>query len=291
MRSMAHSRRAVLSAAAVGLAGSGDPAAAAPPAELLKAAAKGNVRHSACLWCYRMPIVEFAPAARALGLVGADLVQPADFPVLKEHGLICTMTHGVWGGIQRGLNRREHHAPIRDSLLELIDATADAGFSNVICFSGNRGGQDDGEGIKVCAEGVKQVLARAEARRVTLCMELLNSRVDHADYQCDRTEWGVDLCKAIASERFKLLYDIYHMQIMEGDVIRTVRKHHSCFGHYHTGGNPGRGEIDDTQELHYPAIVRAILATGYQGVIAQEFIPKRSDKLASLAQAVGICDV
>ncbi len=290
MRAKAHSRRELMSAA-VALSVAAEAYAVEAPAELRRVAVKGNVHHSACLWCYRMPIAEFAPAARALGLEGVDLVPPADFATLKEHGLTCTMTHGVWGGIQRGLNRKEHHAPIRDSLLELIDATADAGFSRVICFSGNRGGQDDAEGLKLCAEGIKLVLARAEARKVMLCMELLNSRVDHPDYQCDQTEWGVELCKAVSSERFKLLYDIYNMQIMEGDVIRTIRKHHAYFGHYHTGGNPGRGEIDETQELFYPAIVRAILATGYQGVIAQEFVPKRPDKLASLAQGVGICDV
>jgi len=256
-----------------------------------RAAVRGNVRHSVCLWCYRMKPAEMAPIARDLGLAGIDLVAPDDFPVLKEHGLLCTMTSGVWGGIPKGLNRREHHEPILKSLRELIDASAGYGFPNVICFSGNRAGLSDEEGLKTCAEGLKQIVGYAEQKRVTVIMELLNSRVNHPDYQCDRTEWGVELCRAVGSERFKLLYDIYHMQIMEGDVIRTIQTHQQYFGHYHTGGNPGRNEIDETQELNYPAILRAIVGTGYRGFVAQEFIPRNPDKIASLAAAVRLCDV
>lgn len=295
------SRRSVVAAgsaaAAVLFAGAGaaDTAGAAvAPTELKDlqpAATKGNIRHSVCLWCYKMPVGEMAPIAKRLGLVGIDLVKPDEFAVLKEHGLVGTMTSGVWGGIPKGLNRKEHHAPIAASLRELIDATAAAGFPNVICFSGNREGQADEEGLENCAAGLKQIVGHAEQKGVTVCMELLNSKVNHHDYQCDRSAWGVELCKRVGSERFKLLYDIYHMQIMEGDVIRTIQQHHDCFGHYHTGGNPGRNEIDETQELNYAAIMKAIAATGYRGVVAQEFIPKRPDKIASLAQAIRICDV
>jgi hydroxypyruvate isomerase len=266
-------------------------AATEPSAGEGPAATKGRIRHSVCLWCYRMPAAEMAPVARKLGLKGIDLLAPDDFPVLKEHGLLCTMTSGVWGGIPKGLNRVEHHEPILKSLRELIDASAKFGFPNVICFSGNRGGLSDEDGLKNCADGLKQIAGYAEEKKVTVCMELLNSKVDHRDYQCDRSPWGVELCKRVGSERFKLLYDIYHMQIMEGDVIRTIQDNHRYFAHYHTGGNPGRNEIDETQELHYPAIMRAIVATGFQGYVAQEFIPKRPDKLASLAEAVRICDV
>jgi hydroxypyruvate isomerase len=283
------SRRSVVAAGPAALMAAAGAGGGAADAE--EAALKANIRHSVCLWCYGMSAAEMAPAAKRLGLAGIDLVGPQEFAVLKEHGLRCTMTSGVWGGITKGLNRREHHEPILKSLRELIDATAAAGFPNVICFAGNRGGISDEEGLAVCAEGLKQIAAYAEQKKVTVCMELLNSKVDHADYQCDRTAWGVELCKRVGSDRFKLLYDIYHMQIMEGDVIRTIRAHHPYFGHYHTGGNPGRNEIDDTQELNYAAIMRAIVETKFGGYVAQEFIPKRTDKLASLAQAIRICDV
>jgi hydroxypyruvate isomerase len=292
-----HLMGAAGAAAAAALFASGENRAAAAaaarpePADREPAATRGQIHHSVCLWCYGMKAGEMAPVAKRLGLAGIDLVTPADFPVLKEHGLLCTMTSGVWGGIPKGLNRKEHHEPILQSLRELIDATARAGFPNVICFSGNREGRSDEEALENCAAGLKQVVGHAEQNKVTLCMEILNSRVDHADYQCDRTPWGVELCKRVGSDRFKLLYDIYHVQIMEGDIIRTIQAHHAYLGHYHTGGNPGRNEIDESQELNYPAIMRAIAATGFQGYVAQEFIPKRPDKIASLAQAIRICDV
>ena len=255
-------------------------------------ARRGRINHSACLWCYHgIKADEFAPYAKRVGLSAIDLLTPKDFKVVKEHGLICSMTSGVWGGITRGFNRTEHHENIVKSLIELADATAEAGFPNVICFSGNRDGQSDEDGLKICAEGIKKVIGHFEKKKVTLCMELLNSKVNHPDYQCDRTEWGVELCKAVGSERFRLLYDIYHMQIMEGDIIATIRKYHEYFGHYHTGGVPGRHEIDETQELYYPAIMKAIVETGFKGYVAQEFVPARPDMIASLAQAVQICDV
>ncbi len=252
----------------------------------------GRVNHSACLWCYKgMKVADFAPVARRLGLKGIDLLSPKDWGPLKEHGLVCSMTSGVWGGIAKGFNRREHHAEINKTLTELADANAEAGHPNVICFSGNRTGESDEVGLQVCAEGIKKVIGHFEKKGVTLIMELLNSKVNHAGYQCDLSRWGVDLCKAVGSDRFKLLYDVYHMQIMEGDVIATVRKNHQYFGHYHTGGVPGRNEINDTQELYYPAIMRAIVETGFKGFVAQEFVPTRQDKIASLAEAIRICDV
>ncbi len=194
-------------------------------------------------------------------------------------------------GHPRGWNRKEHHAGLGEYYRDLIDKTSAAGFTNLICFSGNRDGLSDEQGIINCAEGLKQIIGYAEKKKVTLVMELLNSKVNHADYQCDHTAWGVELCKAVGSDRFKLLYDIYHMQIMEGDVIRTIKDNQQYIAHYHTGGVPGRNEIDETQELYYPAIIQAVVETGFKGFVAQEFVPKRADKLASLRQGVQICDV
>ncbi len=187
--------------------------------------------------------------------------------------------------------RGEHHDLLVSVYEPLLKASAEAGFKQVICFSGNRDGLDEEQGLKNCAIGLKRLLPLCEKLGVTLCMELLNSKVNHPDYMCDHSSWGVALCEELGSEHFKLLYDIYHMQIMEGDVIATIRKHHQHFAHYHTGGVPGRHEIDETQELNYPAIVRAIQDTGYKGYLGQEFQPVRPDQLASLKQAVGICSV
>jgi hydroxypyruvate isomerase len=193
-------------------------------------------------------------------------------------------------GITKGLNRKENWDECLKKIRDAIDATAAAGYPNVICFSGNRDGMSDEEGLKNCAEALKQVVGHAEEKKVTICMELLNSKRNHKDYMCDRTAWGVELCKAVGSERFKLLYDIYHMQIDEGDVIATIRQYKDYLGHYHTAGVPGRHEIDDSQELYYPAIMRAIADTGFKGIVAQEFTPTRG-AYASLEQAVKICDV
>jgi hydroxypyruvate isomerase len=223
-----------------------------------------------------------------MGLVGIDLLGPGDFETLKKHGLVCTMTNSH--GIHPGLNKKKNHEQCLAKMREAIEATSAAGFKNIICFSGNREGQDDAEGMKICAEALKQVVGLAEQKNVTICMELLNSKVNHKDYMCDHTKWGVDLCKMVGSERFKLLYDIYHMQIMEGDVIRTIQDYKDYIGHIHTGGVPGRHEIDETQELYYPAIMKAIADIGFKGYVAQEFIPAR-EPLASLRQAVEICDV
>jgi hydroxypyruvate isomerase len=223
-----------------------------------------------------------------MGLKAIDLLQPEQFATVKKYDMICSMTSSH--PINPGLNKKKNHERCLAAMRKSIEANAENGFPNVICFSGNREGQDEEEGIKLCAEALKQVLGLAEQKKVTLCMELLNSKVNHPDYMCDNTKWGMKLVDAVGSERFKLLYDIYHMQIMEGDVIATIKKHHNYFAHYHTAGVPGRHEIDDTQELYYPAIMRAIADTGHKGWVAQEFIPAR-EAVASLAQAVRICDV
>ncbi len=255
-------------------------------------ALKGRINHSVCKWCYKSISLEtMCQAGREMGLQSIELLTVDDFPTLKKFDLSCAMVSGVPGGITSGLNRLENHDKITEFFEQTIPLVAAAGFPNIICFSGNRKGMSDEEGLKNCAIGLKRVLAVAEKNKVTICMELLNSKVDHHDYMCDHSNWGVELCKQAGSERFKLLYDIYHMQIMEGDVIRTIRNHHQYFAHYHTGGVPGRHEIDETQELNYPAIMKAIAETGFKGHVAQEFIPARPDVLASLKQGVKICDV
>ncbi len=269
-------------------------------AEEKAAGMKGNVNHSVCKWCYKgVSLEELCIAGKEMGLQSIELLQPEDFPTLKKYGYTCAMVsnpttevNGVKvGGIPKAWNRVEYHDALIEAYTAQIDAVAEAGFKNVICFSGNRDGMDDETGLQNCATGLKRIMSHAESKGVVVVMELLNSKVNHADYMCDHTAWGVELCKAIGSEHFKLLYDIYHMQIMEGDVIATIRDNQQYLGHYHTGGVPGRAEIDETQELYYPAIAKAIVDTGYKGFIAQEFIPKREDKLASLKQGVEICDV
>ena len=257
---------------------------------------KGNVNHSACRWCYKnVKLDDLCAAAKDMGLVAIDLLQPADFATVKKYGLVCSMvsnpTADGLGGIPKAWNRVEHHDKLVPVYEQHIKATADAGFERLICFSGNRAGLDDEKGLANCAEGLKRILPLAEKLKVTLCMELLNSKRNHKDYQCDHVAWGAELVKRISSERFKLLYDIYHMQIMDGDVCDTIKENHQYFDHYHTGGVPGRAEIDETQELNWPRIMKAILDTGFKGYVAQEFIPKRPDPLASLRQAVKICDV
>jgi len=252
---------------------------------------KGHIHHSVCKWCYpKVELETLAQWGKENGLGSIELLEIQDIPKVQKHGLTCAMVSGIPGGITKGLNRLENH----DKIVEWVEMAApkvsQLGCQNIICFSGNRQGQSNEEGIRNCAIGLKRLMPIAERHKVTLVMELLNSKVDHADYQCDHTAWGVDLCKAVGSDRFKLLYDIYHMQIMEGDVMATIRKSAPYIAHYHTGGVPGRHEIDETQELFYPAIMRAIAETGYKGFVAQEFIPKR-DPLISLKQGVTICDI
>ncbi len=253
---------------------------------------KGNIRHSVCKWCYKkVPLEEFCQAAKAIGLESVELLGMEDAPVLRKHGLTNALMSGVPGGIKSGLNRLENHDKIVEFFETALPFAAREGFRNVICFSGNRAGMDDEQGLLNCATGLKRIAPIAEKHGVTVVMELLNSKRNHPDYMCDHTIWGVELCKQVGSERFKLLYDIYHMQIMEGDVIDTIREFHPYIAHYHTGGVPGRHEIDESQELNYPAIMKAILETGYDGFVAQEFIPAEADVLASLEQGVRICDV
>ncbi len=293
-------RRTALKNAA-GAAAFGSLALSLKTADAVAAEMKGNVNHSVCKWCYRkIDLDTLCREGKKFGLQSVELLDPQHFATIRKHDLDCAMVsypsgktpQGVKvGGISKSFNRLEHHDTLYEIYEERIRQTAEAGLKNLICFSGNRDGMDDEQGLKNCAIGLKRIMPLAEKHKVTITMELLNSRVNHKDYMCDHTEWGVDLCKAVGSERFKLLYDIYHMQIMEGDCIRRIGQFHEYISHYHTGGVQGRAEIDDSQELYYPAIIRAIVKTGYKGYIGQEFIPKRADKLASLQQGVEICDV
>ena len=253
---------------------------------------KGNINHSVCRWCFgSISLEELCVAANEIGLKGIDLVPPKDWDMLKKYNLVSTMCNGAEIGLTKGWNDKQYHSTLINSYREHIDLVANAGFKNLFCASGNRNGVDDETGLRNCVEGLKQVIGQAEKRGVVLTMELLNSKIDHKDYMCDRTQWGVELCKRIGSPNFKLLYDIYHMQIDEGDVIRTLTDNNTYIGHYHTAGVPGRHEIDETQELYYPAIMKAILKTGFTGYVAQEFIPVAADKLGSLKKAVVLCDV
>ena len=282
-RSMMKTTAAIGAAALTSSSALAEPTTSSPPAM------KGRIRHSACQWCFKDWDMEtFCANAQKLGLVGIDLLGPDWFPTLKKYNLIGTMTRSH--GIGKGLNRKENWDECLGQIRTAIEVTSEAGYPNVICFSGNRDGMDNEEGLKNCAAALKQVVGLAEEKKVTICMELLNSKLNHKDYMCDRTPWGAKLVDTVGSDRFKLLYDIYHMQIDEGDVIATIRKYKDQIGHYHTAGVPGRNEIDDTQELYYPAIMRAIADTGFKGVVAQEFIPKR-DAYASLAESIKICDV
>jgi hydroxypyruvate isomerase len=253
---------------------------------------RGKVNHSVCRWCYdSIPLEDLCKAANEIGLKSIELTEPEEWPLLKKYGLVSAMPWGADMGIKKGFNNPDYHDELIQNYEEIIPKVAAAGFKQVICFSGNRNGLSDQRGIENCATALKKLMPLAEKYNVIISMELLNSKVNHPDYQCDHIAWGAALVDKVGSERFKLLYDIYHMQIMEGDIIATIKKFHPYISHYHTGGVPGRNEIDETQELNYPAIIRAILETGYTGYIGQEFIPKREDKLASLKQGVEICDV
>ncbi len=252
----------------------------------------GNINHSVCQWCYQdIPLEQLCEAAKGMGLKSVELLGPKDWPVAIRYGLTCAMSNGSNLGIPRGFNDPAHHAQLLKDFSDVIPKAADHGIKNVICFSGNRNGMDDNVGLENCARGLDPVIKIAQKYNVNIVMELLNSKVNHPDYMCDHTPWGVALCEKLGSDNFKLLYDIYHMQIMEGDIIATIEKYHQYIAHYHTGGVPGRAEIDETQELYYPAIMRAILKTGFKGFVAQEFIPRGADPLASLKAGVKICDV
>ena len=288
------SRRSALSKMSAGAAA----VAAAPGlAERLTAAdsaaggaLKGRINHSVCKWCYpNVELEDLCVAGKAMGLQSIELLEPKDWPMLLKHGLTCAMASGV-DGITYGFNRLDHHDDLIKKFEVNLPKAVDAGLKNYICFSGNRGGMSDEQGLENCVVGLKRLMPLAEKNKITICMELLNSKVDHKDYMCDHTQWGVELVKRVDAEHFKLLYDIYHMQIMEGDVIRTVRDNIQYIGHFHTGGVPGRHEIDDTQELNYRAVMLAIAAAGFTGYVAQEFVPTK-DPRTSLAEAVKICRV
>jgi hydroxypyruvate isomerase len=256
---------------------------------------KGNINHSVCAWCYNfISIEELCKVVKKIGFSAIDLVGPKDWPTLQKYGIFSSMCNGAELGIPDGWNRKENHEKLIKNYTEHIDLVSKAGYKNLICFSGNRRGMDDQTGMDNCAEGLKKIMSLAEQKGVMIQMELLNSKVNHKDYMCDKSAWGVELVKKVGSPNFKLLYDIYHMQIDEGDVIRTIQDFNTYFGHYHTGGVPGRHIIDDSQELYYPAIMKAILATGFKDYVAQEFIPvaeNNDEKIAQLKKAIKICDV
>ena len=287
--SAALSRRSAL-AAAGSLAAAATVARADHHEEPKADAKQGRLQQSVCKWCFRdMSLEELCGHAKALGMVGIDLIDPGpDFETLKKHGLVCTMASAH--GLQDGLCEPKFHADCLKKLEASIEATAAEGWRNVITFSGNARGIDPAVGMDNCVAALGKIVPLAEEKNVTVCMELLNSKVNHPDYMCDNSKWGVELVDRVGSDRFKLLYDIYHMQISEGDIIRTIKDHHAAFAHYHTAGNPGRHELSDDQELQYAPIARAIADTGFDGYFAHEFIPA-GDPVAGLTQAVTLCTV
>lgn len=256
---------------------------------------KGNIRHSVARWTYDfLSVEELCQVVKGIGFSAIDLIGPGEWHILKKHGVDSSMCNGAEPSLEEGWGNAEHHTALIESYRKHIDLVSEAGYKNLICFSGNARGMDPEDGLKAAVTGLKKIMAQAEKRGVVLQMELFNSKVNHPDYLCDNTDWGIELCKRLDSPNFKLLYDIYHMQIMEGDIIRTIRDNHQYFGHYHTAGVPGRHEIDESQELYYPAIMRAIEAVDFDGYVAQEFIPQRAtveEKIESLQAAIRICDV
>ena len=257
---------------------------------------KGNINHSVCQWTYNFfSLEELCVEVKKIGFGAIDLIAPKDWPTLKKHGLFCSMCY-IAGKVSltEGWNNKTFHPQLIKDFSETIPLVKEAGYKNLICFSGNRKGMDDETGMNNCVEGLKQIIGLAEKNDVIIQMELLNSKINHKDYMCDKTPWGVELAKRIGSPNFKLLYDIYHMQIDEGDVIRTLTDNYQYIGHYHTAGVPGRHEINESQELYYPAIMDAIVKTGHKGYVAQEFIPTgktNEEKVVALKDAVRICDV
>ncbi|HVX26343.1 MAG TPA: TIM barrel protein [Parafilimonas sp.] len=256
---------------------------------------KGNINHSVCRWILSdHSLDDVCEIVKKIGFGAIDLLKPNEWATVQKHGVYCSMCYTAGdftNNLYHGFAHTDQHEQLIKDYAEAIPLVAKAGYKDVICFSGTRNGMDDETGFKNCVTGLQQILPLAEKNGITMHMELLNSKIDHKDYMCDHSAWGVELCKRVGSPNFKLLYDIYHMQIDEGDIIRTINDNHEYFGHYHTGGVPGRHEIDDTQELHYPAIMRAIVASGFKGYVAQEFMPTWKDKAASLKEAIQICDV
>jgi len=278
---------------ALGTIGALAAAATLSPGEVLACSghsSAGRLKHSVSRWCYgKIPIDDLCEAAKAIGYRSIELLDEKDWRVPAKHGLVCAMANG-FGTIPVGFNRPNQHDKLVADGERMIPLAAAAGVPNIVCFSGNRGGMSDGEGIANSIAGFKRLTPLAEKHGVTLCLELLNSKVDHKDYQCDHTAWGVEVVKGVNSPRLKLLYDIYHMQIMEGDVIRTIHDNFAHIAHFHTGGVPGRNEIDDTQELNYRRVMQSIADLGFTGYVAQEFVPK-GDPLTSMRKAFEICDV
>jgi len=251
----------------------------------------GRLKQSVSRWPYqRIPLPDFCRAIAEMGLTAVDLLEEADWPVARQYGLVCSMGYAGGGSIRDGLNVKANHDAIVRNFERLIPRAAALQVPNVITFFGNRRGMSDAEAIANCVDGLNRVKKIGEDHGVTICVELLNSKIDHKDYQGDRTAFGVDVVQAVASPRVKLLYDIYHMQIMEGDVIRTIRANIGHIAHFHTGGVPGRHELDDTQEINWRAVCRAIIDAGFTGYVAHEFVPTR-DPLTSLREAVALCDV
>lgn len=291
-------RRAALKqiggALAFGAASSLPGTGRAKEAKEFYAATHNRIQQSVIQWCFKpMPVEELAGHAARMGIKSVELVGPEYWPTLKKLGLICAMTPSH--GFAKGFCHKEQHSECLDVLHKRIDESAEAGFPNVITFSGFRRGISDEEGMKNMVDGLKQIAGHAEKKKVNLCLEMLNSRVNiemkgHPDYFCDKIEMAAEVCKRVGSERMKILFDIYHVQIMEGDLIVRIKEFHPYIGHYHTAGVPGRGELDEAQEINYPAVMKTILATGYKGYVGQEFIPTR-DKVASLNEAVKLCDV
>jgi hydroxypyruvate isomerase len=281
---------ATAGAAAAGTMLAATGAAAQPAAGAVK---NGRLKQSVCRWCYqRIPLDDFCKGVKDIGLTAIDLLQPDEWQVAERHGLVCSTGFPGQGGgsIADGLNNRMLHDQIVRTFEAVLPKAKEMGVPNLITFFGNRKGMAEGEAIDSCVNVLGRLRPMAESYGVTIVVELLNSKVDHADYQGDHTAFGVRVVKGVGSDRIKLLYDVYHMQIMEGDIIRTIQQNKQWFAHYHTGGVPGRHELDPTQELHWPAIAKAIVDTGYTGYFAHEFIPTR-DPMASLREAVALCDV
>jgi hydroxypyruvate isomerase len=281
-------------AAAAALAATGMNSATAAAGSDLYTVKHGRIRQSVIPWCFKpMPPRELIDLAARLKMPSVELISPDLWPVLKQKGLTCAIASSH--GFSRGFAHPEQHESCVDILRKNIDLAADAGVPGIITFSGFRRGLSTEEGTRNMVEGLKKIVGHAESKKVTLCLEMLNSRVSfemkgHPDYFCDDIDLSVNICKQISSDRLKVLFDIYHVQIMHGDIIVRLKQNAAWIGHYHTAGVPGRNEIDETQEIHYAPIMKAILETGYKGFVGQEFIPLR-DKAASLAEAVRICDV
>ncbi len=275
-------REAIVAAAVIGFAGP------LPRSELPNL--KGRIRQSACRWCYgKLSLDDLRMKGKAAGLFGIDLLTENEWHVPSKYGLICSMAMGI-GTIGDGWNDPKNHAGLIKQAEELIPKVAAAGLPNLITFSGNRRGLDDHVGLKNCVNGLKEIAPLAEAHKVNVCIELLNSKRSHPDYMCDHTKWGVELREAVGSERLKLLYDIFHMQIMEGDLCDTIRENIRHIGHFHTGGVPGRNEIGPGQEINYARVCQTIAGSDYRGFVAHEFVPTR-DPITSLREAILLCDV